>query len=653
MAICEHEEKCDPKMVLTSRECACCGDGKKQEMDDEDPHEGVSRILSISILGLSGLMLTVGLFGGEALSDTQRWFLYGAPYLICGHPVLMEAWRSIRKGRFFDEFTLMGGATVAAICLGELSEALGVIIFYQIGEMFQERAAGKSRNSIKSLLATKPSVAHVIRGEALVSMPPEDIGMGMAVLVKPGEKIPIDGHVVTGESRIDTSPITGEPVPVRAEKGTRVVGGTVNLDGTLTIEASGSFKDSGIARIMEMVENAVTRKSPTERFITKFAAVYTPAMFGVALLTAVLPPLFLGAPWRDWIYRSLVVLMISCPCALVISIPLGYFGGIGAASRRGILVKGSNVLDAVNEISAVAFDKTGTLTRGVFEVVSVRPAPNTTEEELKRAARIAEAHSNHPVARSIQAAFGSDLSAAPISMETREIAGKGVVAVLEGTEYLAGNWVLMQEQGIPAFLDSSEGTIVYVAQGKRFLGSIAVSDVLKADAVRAVNRLKSRGIRSYMLTGDREEGAGWVAEKLSLDGYRSGLLPEMKVTALNELLSSKGFGKAAFVGDGVNDAPLLAQAHVGVAMGGLGAEVAIEVADAVILNDAPSRVADLVNIAGGTRRIVRQNIILSLATKGVFMILGIVGIAGLWEAIFADVGVALLAILNATRVGSQ
>lgn len=616
--------------------CNCC--------NDEEAGDDAGR-LEIMTLALGGLMLAVGLIWGENFSEARRWVFFGVPYLLCGYPVLLGAWRSLRKGRFFDEFTLMGGATLAAILLGELPEALGVMIFYQVGEMFQERAAGRSRSSIRGLLAGKPMTANVLQGETLVSMRPEDISTGMKVLVKPGEKIPVDGIVLAGNSRVDTSPITGESVPAKALKDSQVFGGTINLDGTLTVEASGSFQNSSIARILEMVENAVTHKSPTERFITRFAAVYTPIMFGIALLTAVIPPLFMDASWHEWIYRSLVVLMISCPCALVISIPLGYFGGIGASSKQGILVKGGNVLDAMNEVTVVAFDKTGTLTRGVFEVTDVRLAEGVDESELKRAASIAESLSNHPVARSILKAFGAP---SPVGIDAREIAGKGVIAAFQGEEYIAGSLSLMNELGIDAHTDDSAGTLVYVAHGNRFLGSVAVSDVLKADAVRAIARLKARGIKSYMLTGDREQGAAWVAKKLELDGYRSGLLPDMKVSALAELA---GNAKAAFVGDGFNDAPLLAWAHVGLAMGGLGSEVAIEVADAVVLNDMPSRAADLMDISARTRKIVRQNIAAALATKGVFMMLGILGIAGLWEAIFADVGVALLAILNATRVG--
>jgi Cd2+/Zn2+-exporting ATPase len=603
------------------------------------------------LLVLGGLALAAGLLLGEHLFPWQSWTLYGISYLICGYPVLSAAWASVRKGRFFDEFTLMGGATFAALALGEPAEALGVMIFYRVGEMCQDYAAGKSRGSIRSLLATKPAIARVLKEDGFTLTAPENVEKGMRVLVKPGEKIPVDGLVAAGESRVDTSPITGEPVPVRAQVGTRVFGGTVSLDGALTVEASGPFADSNIARVMEMVENAVARKSPTERFISRFAALYTPAMFGVAFLTAAVPPLFFtGEPWHEWIYRSLVILMISCPCALVVSIPLGYFGGIGAASKRGILVKGGGVLDAVNEVSVVAFDKTGTLTRGVFEVTGLYPAPGVEERELKHTAWVAESLSNHPVARSIQKAFGGE-GAGPAGAVSREAAGKGVVTVHEGVEYAAGSKALMRDLGVPdAEVGSTGGTVVCVARGGRFLGSVVVSDVLKDDAVKAVVRLRERGVKSYMLTGDREEGAAWAARELALDGYRSGLLPGMKVTALEELAGS---AKAAFVGDGVNDAPLLAGAHVGVAMGGLGSEAAIEVADAVVLNDAPSRVADLMDIARRTRRIVRENIAMALTVKAVFMVLGAAGAAGLWEAVFADVGVALLAILNAARAGGK
>lgn len=610
--------------------------------------EAESDIWDLAIQVMGFLVLIVGFLIGDSFSPLRRGIFYGLPWLLCGMPVLRQAWRSLRGGRFFDEFTLMSGASLAAIGLGELPEALAVMIFYQLGEWFQERAAGRSRRSVRALLAEKPAVAHVFDGDQVLDLAPEAVRTGMRVLVRPGEKIPVDGRVVSGESRVDTATITGEPVPVRAVAGTGVYGGTVCLDGALVVEASGPFEDSEIARVLEMVERAAANKSPVERFVTRFAAWYTPAVFGLALLTFLIPPLVLGGGWRDWFYRSLVVLMVSCPCALVISVPLGYFGGIGAASRRGILVKGGGVLDAMAEIGVVAFDKTGTLTEGVFRVTALEPAEGATEKELREAARAAEALSGHPLARSIREAFGT---VDPRTIEAAEAAGRGVRALWNGDAFYAGRASWLRENGVEGVVEAqndSPATLVYVGRENRFLGTVAVSDVVRPDASRAVRGLHDRGIRSYMLTGDRRDTAERVAAELGVDGYRAGLLPEMKVSALRELVGEE---KAAFVGDGVNDAPLLASAHVGIAMGALGSDVAIEAADAVILNDVPSRVVELAEIARRTRGIVRQNIAASLGTKLLFLALGFVGSIGLWEAIFADVGVALLAVLNSARAG--
>ena len=491
-------------------------------------------------------------------------------------------------------------------------------------------------------------MAHVLDGDDVEDLAPEAVTTGMRVVVRPGEKIPVDGTVVSGESQVDTASITGESVPVRAVTGSRVYGGTVCQDGSLVLEASGPFESSEIARVLDMVERAAANKSPVERFITRFAAWYTPAIFGVALLTLLVPPLVLGGGWREWFYRSLVVLMVSCPCALVISVPLGYFGGIGAASRRGILVKGGSVLDAMNGIAAVAFDKTGTLTEGVFKVAAVRPAKGVAEDALREAARVAEALSGHPLARSVREAFGTTN---PRGIEATEAAGKGVRALRNGEAFYAGRAVWLRENGVESpseARDDSSGTLIYVGQGKRFLGTVEVSDVIRSDAHRTIKELRDRGIRSYMLTGDRRDTAERVAEKLGMDDFRAELLPEMKVEAFRELTEGR---PAAFVGDGVNDAPLLASSHVGIAMGALGSDVAIEAADVVLLNDAPSRVAELAEIARRTRSIVRQNIAGALGAKLLFLVLGFVGSIGLWEAIFADVGVALLAVLNSARAG--
>lgn len=620
----------------------CCGicSGHSGEEDEPDFWE-----LAVQFMGL--LVLLVGFFIGDSLPPVRRGIFYGVPWLLCGMPVLRHGWSSLRRGDFFNEFTLMGGASLAAVGLGELPEALAVMVLYQLGEWLQGRAAGRSRRSVRALLAEKPKVAHVLDGDDIEDLPPEAVTTGMKVVVRPGERIPVDGTVVSGESQVDTASITGESVPVRTVAGSRVYGGTVCLDGSLVVEASGPFESSEIARVLDMVERAAANKSPVERFISRFAAWYTPAIFGVALLTLLVPPLVLGGGWREWFYRSLVVLMVSCPCALVISVPLGYFGGIGAASRRGILVKGGSVLDAMSGITAVAFDKTGTLTEGVFKVTAVIPAKGVAEKELREAARVAEALSGHPLARSVREAFGT---VNPGDIEATEAAGKGVRAIRNGEAFYAGRAAWLRENGVDALeaRGDSSATLIYVGRDKRFLGTVAVSDVIRPDAPRTIKALHDRGIRSYMLTGDRRDTAERVAGELGMDGFRAGLLPEMKVEAFRELTEGR---PAAFVGDGVNDAPLLASAHVGIAMGALGSDVAIEAADAVLLNDSPSRVAELAEIARRTRSIVRQNIAASLGAKLLFLVLGFIGSIGLWEAIFADVGVALLAVLNSARAG--
>lgn len=620
----------------------CCGicSGHSGEEDEPDFWE-----LAVQFMGL--LVLLVGFFIGDSLPPVRRGIFYGVPWLLCGMPVLRHGWSSLRRGDFFNEFTLMGGASLAAVGLGELPEALAVMVLYQLGEWLQGRAAGRSRRSVRALLAEKPKVAHVLDGDDIKDLTPEAVTTGMKVVVRPGERIPVDGTVVSGESQVDTASITGESVPVRTVAGSRVYGGTVCLDGSLVVEASGPFESSEIARVLDMVERAAANKSPVERFISRFAAWYTPAIFGVALLTLLVPPLVLGGGWREWFYRSLVVLMVSCPCALVISVPLGYFGGIGAASRRGILVKGGSVLDAMSGITAVAFDKTGTLTEGVFKVTAVRPAKGVAEKELREAARVAEALSGHPLARSVREAFGT---VNPGDIEATEAAGKGVRAIRNGEAFYAGRAEWLRENGVDALeaRGDSSATLIYVGRDKRFLGTVAVSDVIRPDAPRTIKVLHDRGIRSYMLTGDRRDTAERVSGELGMDGFRAGLLPEMKVEAFRELAEGR---PAAFVGDGVNDAPLLASAHVGIAMGALGSDVAIEAADAVLLNDSPSRVAELAEIARRTRSIVRQNIAASLGAKLLFLVLGFIGSIGLWEAIFADVGVALLAVLNSARAG--
>jgi Cd2+/Zn2+-exporting ATPase len=627
--------------------------------DEESPEDdGSGEKREIISMAAAGAVFAVALlFGGRFRELSGGWgeyAVYSAAYILAAYPVLRSSYKTLFTRSFLNEFFLMSFASLAAIAIDKFPEAVSVMLFYRVGEFFQERAASRSRLSIRTLIEQKPSMARVVRDGIETETRPEFVGAGDVVMVKPGEKIPIDGVVRDGRARVDTSSLTGESVPVAANVGDAVYGGTVSMDGLLMVEASGSYEDSSVARIMDMVENALARKSPTERFITTFARYYTPAVVAVAIAVALVPPALSMGSYSEWLYRSLVLLVISCPCALVISIPLGYFGGIGAASSRGILVKGGNILDALHSVDRVFFDKTGTLTKGVFVVTETRPAVGVSRDELGRAAAIAESISNHPVARSISSEF-SGLMPMDSSVSGMEEAGRGVVASLktgEGTaeEIMAGNAALMiaHEVRVPGE-DAPAGTLVHVARNGDYLGSIVVSDVIRPDSAEAVRLIRDCGIDEiYMLTGDREEAAASVAGELGLSGYRAGLMPDGKVSAISEL-SPGDLSRAAFVGDGVNDAPALAASGVGIAMGGLGSEAAIEIADAVILDDSPKRIADLLRIASFTRKVVWQNIVFAMGIKVLFMLLGIIGIAGLWEAIFADVGVALLAVLNAAR----
>lgn len=616
-----------------------------------------SLLVSEYKLWIAAVLFAAGMLFGDRLEAlltpwAARVIFFGIPYLLCGLSVLGKGLQSLLKGDFFNEYTLMGGATVAAAAIGELPEAVGVMLFYSIGEAFQDRAAGNSRRSIRALLAARPTIAHLVEthnGNAHIrDVDPTVIQPGMRLLVKPGEKIPLDGKITEGTSQVDTSPLTGESVPVSAGIGTPVYAGTINLEGALTVEATAKFADSSVARILELVEQATANKAPIERFITRFARYYTPAVVLIATLVAVLPPLLGHGTFSGWLYRALVLLVISCPCALVISIPLGYFGGIGAASRRGILVKGGHVLDALRAVRTVAFDKTGTLTHGVFEVTRVLPAEGHTGTDVLEAARMAESRSTHPIARAIMKTARNTHGFALEKVEVREIPGQGLSARHKGRTLLVGNALLLEDAGITVPpVPAGPGSIVHVAADGRYLGSIEVSDRIRPESAPAIHALRAQGIQKLvMLTGDRPECAKIIANELELDDFRAGLLPEGKAAALESLGPSQS---VLFVGDGINDAPVLALSGVGVAMGGLGSEAAIEVADAVILDDSPSRLPELLSIAARTRTIVWQNIIMALGIKSIFMGLGIVGLSGLWEAVFADVGVALLAVLNATR----
>ena len=651
-------DTCDADTCEQGHACSCC------DHDHEHEHSPDEQRRELVKMGISALLFAIGMIADERLATYMpSWLViavfYALPYILCGYEVLSVGLKSILKGDFFNEFTLMGGATIAAIALGQLPEAVGVMLFYCVGEFVQERAAGRSRRSIKALLAARPSIAHEMLPDGTTrDVEPEALGPGSHILVRPGEKIPLDGAVLEGASQVDTSPLTGESVPQRIAPGSRVLAGTINLNAALRVEVTTAFADSSIARILEMVENAVARKAPTERFITRMARWYTPAVTGIALLVAVLPPLFGLGPFSQWIYRALVLLVISCPCALLISIPLGYFGGIGAASRRGILIKGGAVLDNLRDIRVAALDKTGTLTEGVFEVNAVLPAPGVSDAELLAAAALAESRSNHPIARSVlRAAHSRGIAADDASLTgMEEVPGMGVVATIAAnstatgtTELLAGNAALLASRGLAPVQVNLPGSVVQVAKGGKVLGALVVADRLKPQSAQAIEALRHLGVQHIaMLTGDREEQARPVAQQLKLDSLRAGLLPEDKAGALEALGPVKN---TIFVGDGINDAPVLATAGVGVAMGGLGAEAAIETADVVILDDNPARLPELLRIARRTRAIVWQNIVMALGIKGLFMALGIVGLSGLWEAVFADVGVALMAVLNAARAG--
>ncbi len=641
---------------LEEHRCSCSACSDHDHGHEHETSGGERR--ELLLMGVSAVLFAVGMLADTRLEAfLPSWLVltlcYLLPYALCGYDVLRQMLRNLMRGDIFNEFTLMGGATIAAIALGQLPEAVGVMLFYRIGEFMQERAAGNSRRSVKALLAARPTTAHELLDDgATRDVSPEDLGPGSRILVRPGEKIPLDGTVLEGESQVDASPLTGESVPVRLSPGGQVHAGTINLNGALTVEVTAPFAESSIARILEMVENAAARKAPTERFITRLARWYTPAVSGLALLVAVLPPLFGLGSFQEWIYRALVLLVISCPCALLISIPLGYFGGIGAASRRGILIKGGAVLDNLRDIRVAAFDKTGTLTEGVFEVNAVLPMPGVSREELLSVAALAESRSNHPIARSVlraalAAGLGTEKDAAVSAM--REIPGKGVEVTADGAQVLAGNAALLEAHNITPLPVDMPGSVVQVARDGRALGALVVSDRIKPQAPGALEALRRLGVDVLaMLTGDRQSQARPVAKELGLDVLKADLLPEDKASALEALGPTR---QTLMVGDGINDAPVLATAGVGVAMGGLGSEAAIETADVVILDDNPQRLPELLRIARRTRRIVWENIVLALGIKGLFMGLGIVGLSGLWEAVFADVGVALLAVLNASRAG--
>lgn len=606
----------------------------------------------------SGILLVIGIIFNEPLHRTphalaEYWVLLSA-YFLSGWKVLKSALRNFFRGQVFDENFLMTIATLGAIAIHQLPEAVAVMTFYAVGEYFQERAVNRARYSIAALLNLRPDYANLKLDGEIKKVRPEEVEVGQLIIVKPGEKVPLDGEVVEGISFVDTSALTGESVPRKVERGDQVLAGMLNGQGLLIIRVTKPFGQSSVARILELVKKAAENKAPTEKFITTFSRYYTPAVVLGALVVAFLPPLiFPEASLKEWVYRALVLLVISCPCALVVSVPLSYFGGLGGASRRGILVKGASFLEALARLHTVVFDKTGTLTRGVFRVTKVVPYNGFSEEEVLAAAASAEVYSTHPIAQSIREAYGKEILLEEVK-DFQEIPGHGISAVVEGRRVLAGNDRLLHREGIPhEICNIEEGTGIHVVLDGVYAGYIIISDEIRPDAKEAIFKLKELGVqRTILLTGDQERAARLIAQKLGLDAYFAELLPEGKVKKVEELqaaLLNPDKQKIAFVGDGLNDAPVIMRADVGVAMGGLGSDAALQAADVVLMEDAPSRLVTAITIARWTIRIVRQNIILAIGVKALFFVLGTLGIASIWEAVFADVGVTLVAIFNATR----
>lgn len=592
------------------------------------------------------------LFGIALLTKSEiQLLLYLISYIIVGGDVLLKAIKNIFRGQVFDENFLMGIATVGAFLIGEYPEGVAVMLFYQIGEVFQSYAVDQSRKSIVGLMDIRPDYANVKRGNELVKMDPDEVKVNDVIVIKAGERIPLDGVVIEGNSMIDTSALTGESVPRELSIGSDVLSGCININGVLIVRVTKEYEESTVSKILDLVENASSKKSKSENFITKFARYYTPAVVIVAAVLAILPPLLIeGATFSEWVPRALTFLVISCPCALVISVPLSFFGGIGAASKSGVLVKGSNYLEALAETEMVVFDKTGTLTKGVFTVQEIN-AKGISEEDLLELTAYAENYSNHPISMSLKEAYNKKIDESKIT-DVEEISGCGVRAVVKGKKVYAGNIKLMKKINVPYYKGEIIGTVVHVAIDNKYEGYIVIADEVKSDAAKAIKELKEANIKqTVMLTGDSSSVGMKVAKELGLDKAYTELLPAGKVEKVEELLREKSQkGKLAFVGDGINDAPVLSRADIGIAMGGLGSDAAIEAADIVIMTDEPSKIATAMKISKRTLRIVKQNIIFALLVKAVVLIMGAAGIATMWEAVFADVGVSVIAILNATRV---
>ncbi len=629
-----------------------CGCGHCDSHEHADLKIGRFRLIYAQI-ALSAILLALSFFFGEErvfAADNPKLWLCLAAYLVIGAEILWNSARSIGHGKIFDENFLMAVASVGAFAIGDFPEAVGVMLFYRVGELFQDIAVERSRKNIKSLLDLRPDFANVSREEGILRVSPEEVLPGEIILVKAGERVPLDGVLVSGRTAVDNSALTGESLPRELAEGDEVLSGSINLSGTVEIRVTRAFAESTVAKILDMVENASAKKSRSENFITKFAKYYTPAVVAGAVLLAVVPCFFVGfSHFAEWGYRALTFLVISCPCALVISVPLSFFGGIGGASRMGVLIKGSHNVEELARAEIVVFDKTGTLTKGNFAVARVSPAPGIEKAELLRIAAAAESVSNHPIAKSIVRAAGD----APVSAvsDAQEISGYGISAEFEGERVLCGNAKLLEKEGIDFSVCAEPGTAVYVARGGKFLGSILIADEIKPDSPAAVSELAAAGVKkTVMLTGDAPEVAEAVGRELGIDEVYAGLLPQDKVARVEALLAEKSEkGKLLFAGDGINDAPVIARADVGIAMGGMGSDAAIEVADVVLMTDEPSKLAKGIRQSRRTMRIVKENIVFALAVKAAILALGALGIASMWLAVFADVGVSFLAILNALR----
>lgn len=631
-------KRLEPDVVISS-------DKKTADVSDSDGDKDRAQQIRLVI---SGVLFVIGMVMRFSLPVEFAVFLIS--YLLVGGEIVWRALKNLTQGRVFDENFLMSVATIGAFAIGEFAEGVAVMLFYRIGEFFEDLAVNRSRRSITALMDIRPDYANLKVGDEVRRVAPDQVAIGDLILVRPGEKVPLDGVVVEGRSSVDTSALTGESMPRDLDLGAEILSGSLNQNGLLTVKVSREFGESTVSKILDLVENAASQKSPTENFITRFARYYTPIVVFAALALAIVPPLLIGASFAEWLNRALTFLVVSCPCALVISIPLSFFGGLGGASQKGILVKGSNYLEALNNVDTVVFDKTGTLTKGNFKVSEITAADGWTKDEVLFYVAHAEIYSNHPLAASIREAYGREPDARRLA-EYEEISGHGIRVKIDGRKVLAGNEKLMKAENIEWQITQAAGTIVYLAVDGSFAGSIVIADEIKPDSAQAIRKLKAIGVRrTVMLTGDNKATGEKVAGEIGIDEAYSELLPQQKVEQMEALLKNVGSGgKLVFVGDGINDAPVLARADIGVAMGGVGSDAAIEAADVVLMTDEPSKLVTAISVAKKTRFIVWQNIIFALGVKIIILVLAAFGIATMWEAVFGDVGVALIAVLNAIR----